>query len=470
MNLLQRAGKNIFWLFMSEVCARGFAFIAILYLARILGTSGFGLYSLGLAMGAILWGIADAGVTGYGLREVAKDRDRAGELLNSLNSMRIVIAILTFLFLSITLFSLNMPPEKKSVLLLGGLYILAYSISPDWVFQGLEQMQYLVVGKVANSLSFLVTIFLFVKAPSNVYIAILFFSVFHLIGGIILLSILYKRFKICFTPTFSITQWWNHFRESFFFFLGGSVTNLGNYIPIFLLSIFSSNAQLGIFSASHRLIMIVFAMGNIVTLGIYPMLSNLYSNDIKAFRSLHTTYQNLVIFVGLPLATVGMLAGNDIVSLLFGHSYERSGDIMMILVWLVPFSLLRLNYGRTLLSANFHRFNTIALGSGAFVTFVLCVFLIPRYEGMGAAWALIGGEVITLLLMKWMASLKLNTAKLINIYTVKILIASFIVGIVLLRLHFHVVINITLGIVFYGILTFILGIISREKIMKALRG
>lgn len=468
MNLLRRAGKNIFWLFISEVCARGFAFIAILYLARILGTSGFGLYSLGLAMGATLWGIADAGVTGYGLREVAKNRDRAGELLSSLNSMRIFMAILILLLLSITLFLLDMPTEKKNIFLLGSLYILAYSISPDWVFQGLEEMRYLVVGKLAISLSFLAAIFLIVKDPANVFIAILFFAISHLIGGLTLLFILSKKFKINFALRISIAPLWKHFKESFFFFLGGNITNLGKYIPIFLISIFSTNAQLGIFSASYRLIMIFFAVGNIVTLGIYPMLSNLYSKDMKAFYRLHGTYQNLVIFIGLPLAIGGMLLSNDIILLLFGQNYEGSGDIMKILVWLVPLSLLRLNYGRTLLSANFQRFNSIALGSGAFVTFILCMFLIPRYEGMGAAWAIVGGEAITLLMMKWMASLKLNIAKLMNIYSLKIVVASLIVGIILLKLHFHVVINIALGIVIYGILTFILGIFSKDKIMKVL--
>ena len=59
MNLLQRAGKNIFWLFISEVCMRGIMFVAILYLARTLGASGFGLYSLGVTTGIVLWGIAD---------------------------------------------------------------------------------------------------------------------------------------------------------------------------------------------------------------------------------------------------------------------------------------------------------------------------------------------------------------------------------------------------------------------------
>jgi O-antigen/teichoic acid export membrane protein len=199
------------------------------------------------------------------------------------------------------------------------------------------------------------------------------------------------------------------------------------------------------------------------------MLSNLYSNDIKAFHSLHTAYQNLVVFIGLPVAIGCMLLSNDIILLLFGQDYEGSGDIMKILVWLVPLSLLRLNYGRTLLSANFQRFNSIALGSGAFVTIMLCIFLIPRHAGLGAAWALVGGEAITLLMMKWVSSLKLGTAKLLNNYSLKILIASVLVGIILLKLHFHVLINIVLGVVFYGILAFILGIISREKIMKVLR-
>jgi len=73
-------------------------------------------------------------------------------------------------------------------------------------------------------------------------------------------------------------------------------------------------------------------------------------------------------------------------------------------------------------------------------------------------------------MMKWISYLKLNTEKLFNKYSLKILIASFLVGILLLKLHFHVLINVVSGIVFYGVLAFVFGIISREKIIKVLRG
>jgi O-antigen/teichoic acid export membrane protein len=470
MSLLQRAGKNISWLFLSEICSRGITFFATLYLARRLGTEGFGLYTLVLTVATYLWGIADIGVTGYGLREVARDRHRAGELLNTLNSMRIFMAVFVILLLAIVLFFLDIPVGKKYIFLIGSLYLFTYSISPDWVLQGLEEMKYLAIGKIATSLFFLTVILLFVYNPSDIFMAVLFCSISYLLGGILFLFILNRKFKINFTPSFSPAHWWTHLKESFFFFLGGNITNLGRYIPIFLMGILSTDAQLGIFSAPYRIIEMVFLTGNIVTTAIYPMLSNLYLKDVKAFQSLHATYQNIVLFIGLPLAIGCMLLSDDIILLLFGQGYQGSDIIMKVMVWLVPFSLLRLNYGRTLLSANFHRFNSIALGIGAVVTVVLCLLLIPRYGGVGAAWAMVAGEAVMLLMMKWISSLKLGTASLINNYFLKISIANILAGIIFLKLPFPVLINILLGAVSYGALAFILGIISKEKIMKVLKG
>ena len=120
MNTLQRAGKNIFWLTISEGLARGTIFLASLYLARVLGASGFGLFSLAVLVGFNLWCIADMGVSAYGIKEVAQNRGKAEELLVTLNSMRIFAAASIFIIFVIVLFSLDLTYEKRIVLLCGG--------------------------------------------------------------------------------------------------------------------------------------------------------------------------------------------------------------------------------------------------------------------------------------------------------------------------------------------------------------
>lgn len=152
MSVTKRAFNNIFWLFVSEVSSKGLVFPGTLYLARVLGKAGFGLFSLSLAVGVYFWTIADMGVTGYGTREIARNREKAAEIYSLLNSLRFILAILLFLVFCGVLYSIKMPYEKRLILIAGGFYVVSYSLSPDWVLRGLEKMQYIAFGSIAMSL------------------------------------------------------------------------------------------------------------------------------------------------------------------------------------------------------------------------------------------------------------------------------------------------------------------------------
>lgn len=139
MSVTKRAFNNIFWIALTQISSKGLVFLGTVYLARVLGKAGFGLFSLSLTVGVYFWAVADMGITGYGTREVARDRENARVLYNLLNSLRFILAVGLFLLFCAVLYLVNIPLEKKLILLAGCFYVVTYSLSPDWIFFGIGE-------------------------------------------------------------------------------------------------------------------------------------------------------------------------------------------------------------------------------------------------------------------------------------------------------------------------------------------
>ncbi len=464
MLLSRRILSNTSWLTISEVSSRILIFIGTAYLARVLGKAGFGLYSLSLAVGIYLWTVADMGVTGYGTREIARSKDQIAKLYNTLNSLRFVFAVTLFMIFSGALYLIGMPLEKKLILGGGAFYIVAYSLSSDWVFRGLERMEYIVFGRLATSLFFLGGIYLLVKKYSDTLLATVIYSGAFLVGTLVLMLILRQKLKIGFSLSLSFAEWWFHIKESFYFAANGVFNNLTIFIPIFFMGIWSTPDVLGIFSAPHRLTMILIRMGELIILALYPTLSSLYVSDRENFKKIHTVFQQLVISTAVPACIIAAFFSKDIILLLFGGGYTESIRIFNILVWLTLMALIRRTVGVALLSAGLQRFNMFATATGAVVVALASIVLIPEYGGYGATWALIAGEIFTLAVMSGAFRSKIYHSDIFKSYAVKVLFAGVVMGLLIISLPFTAIPSALIGVLVYGLLSLSIGIVSKKTI------
>ena len=469
MSIVKRGFNNILWISISEISSKGLIFLGTIYLARILGKAGFGLFSLALTVGVYLWAIADVGVTGYGVREIARNREKSAELYSLLNSLRFVFALCLFLIFSGALYMIHMPLEKKLILLSGGIYPITSALSSDWVFRGLEKMQYIVAGSLTTSLFYLGNLFLFVKGHSDTSIAVLLYSSSFLAGSLISMILLRHKLNIPFSFLVSFKDWRFHIKESFYFAINTVFNNVSIFIPILFMGIWSTAEELGIFSAPHRLSLMITHAGGLAISALYPTLSNLYVTDRDAFKKTHIRFQKLIIVIAMPVCIISAILSKDIVMFIFGSLYVKSIGIFKVLVWLSLLLIIRYSFGSALLSAGFHRFNMIATGTGAVIVLLVSIVLIPKYSGYGAAFALICGEIFILILMIGLFRQKVYRSVSFKTYLVKILLASVVMGLIIIGLNFSMVWRIFIGVLVYGLLLLTMGIVSKETFSKFIK-
>jgi len=469
VSITRRVFSNVFWLVLSEVTSKSLIFLGTVYLARELGKAGFGLFSLSLAVGIYFWVVSDAGVTGYGVREVARRKEQANELYNTLNSLRLVLSVILLLAFFIVLHLTDTPPEKRLILLAGAFYAVAYSVSSDWVFRGMEKMQYIFAGRITASLGFLGGIYLVVKGPSDTVEASFIYSVSVLAGSLTFLFILWRKEGIPFVFRISFRDWGRHLRESFYFAINGIFNNLSLFIPVFFMGFLSSDEELGIFSAPHRLATMIISGGVLVIIALYPTLSSLYVTDMEKFRKLHREFERLIIGIAMPVCIIATVFSRDIVVLLFGEPYIDSAGIFNILIWLVFLLIIRRSIGTSLISAGFHRFNMFATGGGAAVVIVLSTVLIPGYGGYGAAAALTGGEIFILILMSELFRRKVYHSGFLLSFAKVFLMGAVMVALFII-LPFPRVVNAMIGLSVYAVLAFYTGILNKKTFGALMSG
>lgn len=470
MTVVKRAFSNIFWLSLSEVSSKGLIFLGTVYLARVLGKAGFGLFSLSLAVGVYLWTVVDMGVTGYGTREIARNKEKAAELYSLLNSLRLILAVILFIIFCGSLFLTEVPVEKKLILIAGGFYVVGHALLSDWVLRGLEKMQYIALGNVVTALFFLAGIYIVARDSSDTLGASIVYSSSFLVGSVILIFVLKQKLKIPLRIRISFTEWKRHVKESFYFAINASFNNISIFIPIFFMGIWSTAEDLGTFSAPHRLTMLVIRSGALVIMALYPVLSSLYVTNMDDFKKTHAGFQKMIMWCAMPVCVIATVLSKDIVVLIFGTPYAESAGIFSLLIWLSFLMVTRYSFGNALISANFHRFNMFATGAGAAVVTLVSIATVKWYGGYGAAWALISGEVVTMLLMAGLFNKKIGFSEAFKSNIIKIALVSAVMGLIIKILPFPVIATIFISLLGYTGISLIIGIISKRNIRELYHG
>ncbi|GAB5045781.1 flippase [Thermodesulfovibrio sp. TK110] len=394
-NITQRTLLNLWWSIVGEGISRGIFFLSSIYLARTLGVSNFGLFTLAQTVAIYFWLFSDLGINMYGIREIAKDKKNAEKIINPLFTIRITIGMIIFLLYVFALSLINISLIKKLTFIGCGLYIITYAFYPEWILKGLEKFKLAAYGIFVTSLFFILGLLFFIKDNKDIPLSALIWSLSYGVGGILLFCCIYKKIHIKYKPIFNLRVWFNHLRDSVYFTTSAGLILLYQYLPIFLLSIFFDTYEVGLFSAPYKIVTSISIGGSIILMAFYPVFSDLYHKDREEFKKIHRTSQKIILSIGISIGIVGILWGDKIINLFFGIQYAQSALGFSILILVVPVTYLRYTYGMAILAMGFQRAHNIATFIGVLCMCISGLFLIPKFSIVGGAISVLLSEIAT---------------------------------------------------------------------------
>jgi O-antigen/teichoic acid export membrane protein len=106
----------------------------------------------------------------------------------------------------------------------------------------------------------------------------------------------------------------------------------------------------------------------------------------RAGRLAAVGYRLLAALI-LPVAALATYAGGPIMSLAFGSSYRSAGTALAILLWAHYFGFTGVMVDQVLIARRQSRHLAVLTLCGAVLNVAIDLWAIPRYGGVGAAWA-----------------------------------------------------------------------------------
>jgi len=389
--------SNFFSLSALQMATYLFPLITFPYLVRILGIELFGVLAMATAIVAYFQILVDYGFDLSATKEISIHRENRSKLIEIFSSVLIIkfiLMIISFLLLTLLIFSFEKLTENWEVYYFTFGLVLGQTLFPIWFFQGIEKMKYITILTIISKFIFTISIFVFVKESTDYKIVPLLYAIGSIVSGLISLYII-KR-------DFNITIKWQklevikkYLYDGWYIFVQRFYVNLYTTTNIVILGIFTSDMIVGFFAIAKRIIAIFGQLFKIVSNVYYPYFSKKF-----AFNPKHSL-KNLakLSFFMLMLSTFSMfmifIFDKSIVILIAGENYnEKILEILRILsfgIVFIPFFSL---FTTTLVAIN----QSLALKNIARDTALLSmIFIVPSiyfFQERGLAYLMLGLQML----------------------------------------------------------------------------
>jgi O-antigen/teichoic acid export membrane protein len=176
----------------------------------------------------------------------------------------------------------------------------------------------------------------------------------------------------------------------------GALASLGMQIPRYAMEHWRGERELGIFAAITALGMVARMMTLALSRSTLPRLSKQFAQgSMESFRKL--TLQLVLLGAGVGLAgfLAAALFGRTILALVYTPEYAAYNDVFMVVMLYVGLVAAFTFLGTATTAAQCFRPQvTIHLLKIATIV-ALCVYAVPRWGALGAAWALFLGTLVS---------------------------------------------------------------------------
>ena len=409
--------RNAAWLFAGQglsLVVQGFYFIV---LARLLGTTQYGLLAGAIALVSIVSQYSALGSGLLFMRYVSADHSRFGVYWG--NILISVFLLGTLLVVGIRLSGRWLVGAASVPLLfpiaISDCLFQGLSSCAGQVFQTFERMKFSAALNLLNNVSrciLAVGMFVILGRASALQWAIGTLAVSSL-SACVAFAIVTRFFGL---PSFSPSLLIRHSGEGFVYAISGSTTMVYNDIDKVVLSHFGMNRANGIYSMAYRVV-------NIGTMPIASLVGaafpRFFREGVKGIAATVPLARALlrrtaVLGIGISLA---MFVCAPLIPHLVGKSFMEAVSALRWLCLIPFFRCFNLSAGDALAGAGHQKSRLVCQSIAAIGNVLLNLYLVPRYSWHGAAWASLATDG-SLGAMNWLALIYLSKRSAPSLQTV----------------------------------------------------
>ena len=443
------------------------------YITRVFSSSALGSYGYYNSIVTYFILLATLGVANYGTKEISGHRKEVQKTFWGIYSLQVLATCLALvLYIAVCLI---IPSMNNLIAYILGFSLLSRGLDISWLFQGMEDFKKITVRNTAVKLLGVVSIFIFVKKPSDLYLYIVLLVGYDLLGQ---LSMWLPAREHIGRPHLDIVYAKQHIKPVILLFLPQIAISLYITLDRTMLGALSSTTDVGIYDQALKflniLLTIVTSLGSVML----PRVSNLLSSgNQKAVNKLHEMsflVYNLVIF---PMVAGILIVNKDFVNFFLGKDFQDARYAIAIMVFRMFFIGWTNIMGiQILIPHNKNREFMLSTTIPAFFSIGLNILLIPSLGYIGASIVSVATEGLVWLIQLYFTRSYLKEIKILP-SMLKILAASLVMyGILYViqpLIHFPSVVNVLisalLGLLIYAGLVLALRVLNVQELKSVFK-
>ena len=386
--------KNVISLSSGEFVAKALGFITTMYLARMLGSEGFGTIGFATAILAYLTLLVNPGLDTIGIRSIAAEPEHAPRTVSAVLTARTILLLPAMLLFLVILLVSSFPTDVRKVYLGYGLLLLLLPLTFDFYFVGTERMGIVAARKTVQATLYLAAVVLLVSGPSDLALVPLLLVLASLCS--LLLQPFFLRKPILHFDRDTLRAIPDVLRAALL--VGGAQLLILLYLQIDLVmcGYLLDAEQVGFYTAAQRIVAAVTLLPLVLLQAWMPELAR--AADGQQRRDALRRFFRVMVLPGIVISTAGMLFAPAILQIVFGNVYLEGSTALRILFLSVGFVFVNMALANPLLAWKRDREYLIIVLGGAMLNLALNAMLIPAAGITGAAWATASAEALVLLL------------------------------------------------------------------------
>lgn len=367
--------------------------ITVPYVSKILGASGIGDYAFTYANTQyfVLFGMV--GITLYGNREIAYVRDNPKKLKEtffSIYTLQLMTTTISLLLFSVFFIYLN-HNEYRLLYVVQGITILAALFDISWLFMGLEQFKKTVMRNTLVKLVSLISIFIFVKQPTDIIIYTAILSLSNLIGNLTFWAYIPKIFTL---KNIKVSKISVHLKASLALFIPQIAIQIYVLLDRTLLGVLSNTVEVGYYENSQKIVKIILTLATAIGTVMMPKIANtVASGDLDRVKYYIRNSFFFVSALSFPLMFGLMGIASQLSPWFFTDQFEGIDTLLIISSSIIlAISWSNVIGTQLLIPLNKIKEFTVSVTTGAIINLILNLMILKYLGAVGACISTIIAE------------------------------------------------------------------------------
>ncbi len=455
--------------------ASGFIFplITFPYVSRVLLETGNGKVAFVTAYVNYFLMVAQLGIPTYGVRACARVRDDKDKLSKTYQELMFINLCMTIVVTGvyfITLFTVPELFEDRTMFLINSCTFFLSFLGANWLFQALEQYDYITIRSIIFKIISIVLMFIFVRQAGD-YVIYSTITMFAAVGSNVLNFFRARRYV-----TFKKYDGYDlkrHVKPILILFAQSLAISIYTNLDTIMLGFMKDDAQVGYYHAATRvkviLVSLVTSLGNVLL----PRMSYYVKKGMKGdFARIMIKALNFALFISIPLGLFFFITSGECLRVIAGSRYEPATVTMAFLsLTIIPIGITNVLGIQVLTPLEDEKHVMLSVVCGAATDFVLNWIFIPAFGSAGAAAATLIAEIVVLIMqLHYARDITRPVRRYVKVpkYVITGLIASVPTFLIHLIPFPHPIINVIIElIIFFGIYAGILYLAKDRMLTEA---